>query len=147
MTRSKRMQPIKNLADGREREAGAQVATARKALEDAEKQLVQLRAYRAEYASRVNNGAAADGVRLQNYHAFLGRLTSAIEQQEKTVADALAALESQTDSWRERRIEAASIGRAVDRMATGERRADDKRTQREDDERSIHRVLRSRDPG
>jgi flagellar FliJ protein len=140
------MEPIKNLADGREREAGTQVAAARKALEDAEKQLAQLRAYRAEYASRVNNGAAADGVRLQNFHAFLGRLTGAIEQQEKVVTASLATLERLTDTWRERRIEAASIGRAVDRMATGERRAADQRTQREDDERSMQRVIANREP-
>ena len=140
------MEPIKNLADGREREAGTQVAAARKALEDAEKQLAQLRAYRAEYASRVNNGAAADGVRLQNFHAFLGRLTGAIAQQEKVVTASLATLERLTDTWRERRIEAASIGRAVDRMATGERRAADQRTQREDDERSMQRVIANREP-
>jgi flagellar protein FliJ len=144
MTRSKRMEPVKNLADEREREAGAQVALARRALEDAEQQLKQLREYRAEYLARVAGGAQ-DGVRLQNYHAFLGRLASAIEQQDKQVATVLADLERATDVWRERRIEAASINRAVDKMALGERRAADQRAQREDDERSMQRSVQTRD--
>ena len=144
MTRSKRMEPVKSLADEREREAGAQVALARRALEDAERQLQQLREYRAEYLARIAGGAQ-DGVRLQNYHAFLGRLSTAIEQQEKHVAAVLADLEQATDTWRERRIEAASIGKAVHKMALGERRAADQRAQREADERSMQRHLQSRD--
>lgn len=145
MTRSKRMEPVRDLALEREREAGAQVALARRALEDAERQLTQLRDYRVEYLGRVSEGAA-DGVRLQNYHAFLGRLSSAIEQQDKQVALALASLERATDAWRERRIEAASIGRAVEKLATGERKVADQRAQREADERSIQRELLIREP-
>jgi flagellar FliJ protein len=144
MTRSQRMEPVKSLADEREREAGAQVAIARRALEDAERQLQQLREYRAEYLARISGGAA-DGVRLQNYHAFLGRLAGAIEQQDKQVTTLLADLERATDAWRERRIEAASIGKAVDKLATGERRAADQRAQREADERAMQRVVQSRD--
>ena len=145
MTRSKRMEPVKNLAEEREREAGAEVARARRALEDSERQLKQLRAYRAEYLERKSQGDS-DGVRMQNYHVFLGRLSSAIEQQDKEVVVVLAALERATDAWRERRIEAASIGRAVAKFATGERRAADQHAQREADERSIQRVIMSREP-
>ncbi len=147
MTRSKRMEPIKQLAGDREREAATQVDLARRALDDHERQLVQLRQYRAEYGERVSQGAAADVARLQNYHAFLGRLSDAIAQQERTVAEALAALERATDAWRERRIEAASIGRAVAKIATGERRVEDRRTQRDDDERALQNVYRSRERG
>jgi flagellar protein FliJ len=144
MTRSKRMEPIKELAADREREAATQVELARRALDDHERQLGQLRQYRAEYAERVAKDAAPDVVRLQNFHAFLGRLSDAIAQQERTVADALAALERATDAWRERRIEAASIGRAVAKIATGERRVEDRRAQRESDERALQNVNRSR---
>jgi flagellar protein FliJ len=145
MTRSKRMEPIKQLAANREREAATQVDLARRALDDHERQLVQLRQYRAEYAERVSQSAAPDVARLQNFHAFLGRLSDAIAQQERAVADALAVLERATDAWRERRIEAASIGRAVAKIATGERRVEDRRSQREADERALQNVNRSRD--
>jgi len=147
MKRSKRMEPIRQLATEREREAAAQVDLARRALDDHERQLVQLRQYRAEYAERVTNDAAPDVVRLQNFHAFLGRLSDAIAQQERAVAEALAVLERATDSWRERRIEAASIGRAVVKLATGERRVEDRHAQREADERALQNVNRSRGGG
>jgi len=138
------MEPVKDLAEEREREASAEVARARRALEDVEKQLAQLRTYRAEYQQRQTEGAA-DGVRLQNYHAFLGRLSAAVEQQDKEVVVALAALERATDAWRERRIEAASIGRAVTKLATGERRIADRRAQREADDRSIQQLVQNRE--
>ena len=144
MTRSKRMEPIRQLAADREREAAAQLDVARRALDDQERQLVQLRQYRAEYAERVARGAAPDVARLQNFHAVLARLGAAVAQQERAVADALAALERATDEWRERRIEAASIGRAVTRIATGERQVEDRRIQREADERVLQNVNRSR---
>ena len=147
MTRSKRMEPIKQFAGDREREAAVQVDLARRALDDHERQLVQLRQYRAEYADRVSKAAAPDVARLQNFHAFLGRLSDAIAQQEAAVTEALAVLERATDTWRERRIEAASIGRAVAKMATGERRIEDRRAQRETDERALQNVNRSRDRG
>ena len=145
MTRSKRMEPIKQLASDREREAATQVELARRALDDHERQLAQLRQYRAEYAERVSKAAAPDVARLQNFHAFLARLSDAIAQQERAVAEALATLERATDSWRERRIEAASIGRAVAKIATGERKVEDRRAQRESDERALQNVHRSRD--
>jgi len=145
MTRSKRLEPIQQLAGDREREAATQVELARRALDDHERQLVQLKQYRAEYADRVSTAAAPDVARLQNFHAFLGRLSDAIAQQERTVTDALAALERATDTWRERRIEAASIGRAAAKIATGERRIEDRRAQRESDERALQNVNRARD--
>jgi flagellar FliJ protein len=142
MTRSERMQPIKALADTRERDAGAGVAAARRELEDREQQLEQLRGYRAEYASRAAREGAADAVRLQNYHAFLGRLGDAIRQQEELVAAARQDLEHRTASWQERRIEAASLGKAVERIAESEQKAADRREQRDTDERA----LRARPP-
>ena len=145
MTRSKRMAPIRQLADDRTREAGFEVERARRALDEQERQLVQLRQYRREYADRVATEAAPDPARLQNFHAFLARLGDAIAQQERAVAAALALLERATDAWRERRIESASIGRAVDRIVGDERRTEDRRAQRESDERALQSLVRGRD--
>ncbi|MBS0394277.1 MAG: flagellar export protein FliJ [Proteobacteria bacterium] len=138
------MEPIRQAAADREREAATQMEIARRALDDQERQLAQLRHYRNEYAGQVSRGAAPDPARLQNFHAFLGRLSDAIAQQERAVSDALAALERATDAWRERRIEAASIGKAVDKIATGERRQADQRAQRESDERALQLLIRTR---
>ena len=121
------------------------LANAKRALDDHERQLAQLREYRAEYAARVSTGAAPDGVRLQNYHAFLARLGDAIAQQERAVEEAQAQVDRATESWRESRIEAASIGRAVDKLAVAERRVVDQRLQRETDERALQRARSGRD--
>lgn len=145
MTRSDRMQPIKDLADSRERDAGAHVATARRLLEEREKQLEQLKAYRADYAARAASHGAADAVRLQNYHAFLGRLADAVRQQEDLVAAARLDLERVSATWAERRIEAASLGKVVDRLATAERRTTERREQREIDEQAARRAQRTPD--
>jgi flagellar FliJ protein len=131
------MQPLKALADTRERDAGAGVAAARRVLEDRERQLEQLRGYRAEYASRPAQQGAADAVRLQNYHAFLARLGEAIRQQEAQVAAAREDLERKTVAWQERRVEAASLGKVVERIAESEQRAADRQEQRDSDERAL----------
>lgn len=136
MTRSDRMQPIKDLADRSERDAGAVVAAARRVVEEREAQLTQLRAYREDYARRAAHEGAADAVRLQNYHAFLARLGDAVRQQEEFVALARQDLERKTALWQEKRVEAASLAKVVDRLASAEQRAADRRDQRETDERA-----------
>jgi flagellar FliJ protein len=136
MTRSDRMQPIKDLADRSERDAGAVVAAARRVVEEREAQLAQLRAYREDYARRAAHEGAADAVRLQNYHAFLARLGDAVRQQEEFVALARQDLERKTALWQDKRVEAASLAKVVDRLASAEQRAADRRDQREADERA-----------
>jgi flagellar FliJ protein len=137
MTRSDRMQPIKDLADRSERDAGAVVAAARRVVEEREAQLAQLRGYRDDYARRAAHEGAADAVRLQNYHAFLARLGDAVRQQEEFVALARRELEQKMALWQEKRVEAASLGKVVDRLATAEQRAADRRDQRETDDRAL----------
>jgi len=137
MTRSERMQPIKTLADTREREAGDAVASARRLLGEREQQLEQLRGYRAEYAARAAREGAADAVRLANYHAFLARLAAAVRQQQELVDAARQDLERRIAEWQERRVEALSLAKAVDRLATAERRVADRREQQESDERAL----------
>ena len=45
-------------------------------------------------------------------------------------------LERKTAAWQEKRVEAASLGKVVDRLAGAEQRAADRREQRETDERA-----------
>jgi flagellar FliJ protein len=136
MTRSERIQPIKSLADEREREAGRTLSRAQAALEAAEKQLAELSSYRAEYAARQPDGGALDVARLQNLQAFLGRLEDAIRQQQQIVDHARVAADASGSAWRERKIESASLGKAVNRLQAQERAATDRREQAATDERA-----------
>src|SRR5882672_6823115 len=130
MTRSKRMQPIKELADSRERDAGSTVAAAQNLLQERERQLEQLKHYRDEYAARSTSALGThDPMMLQNSRAFLQRLTDAIRQQEEAVRMAREDYDRKRDAWRERRVEANSLGKAIENLQSEERRVQEHREQ------------------
>jgi flagellar FliJ protein len=137
MTRSDRMQPIKEIADSRERDAGSIVGLAQQVLKEREHQLEQLKKYRDEYAS--GDGAsvgAVDGARLMNYRAFVQRLSDAIRQQEQSVKLAREDYERKRDAWSARRVEAKSLDKAIEKMKGQERKVEDRREQHGMDEQS-----------
>lgn len=135
MKRSDRLKPIRDLAGGRERDAGVALADLRREVEEQERQLEQLQRFREEYVSGRPPGlGTTDAVRLANYGAFLGRLNDAIREQEKRVAETRCEAERLAQDWRERRAETAALDRAVERMHADERRVVDRREQQEQDE-------------
>ncbi len=145
MNRSDRIQPIKDIADTRERNAGAVVAQAERALHDREMQFAQLKTYLDDYVSRNTPGlGAVDPVRLANYRAFLARLTEAVKAQQQLVDTANRDYERKREDWRVQHVEAAALGRAVERMQLQERTQQDRREQKESDEDTSNR--RKRDP-
>ena len=112
-------------------EAGRKVA-------DLEKQLQQLQSYRDDYVRNSTQGAAAvDAVKLQNYRTFLDRLSEALRQYSRLLDDARAEYERRRAAWSEKRIEAESLGRAVDRFRKEEQHAADRREQREGDDAAL----------
>lgn len=135
MSRSERMRPVKQLADSRERDAGRELGEARARVAEHEQQLEQLLRYRDEY---LDGGAAGlgttDTVRLSNRSAFLERLNGAIREQRARLEAARAEADACVEAWRETRVEAEAIGRAVDRFRQDERRAADRREQRQQDD-------------
>jgi len=144
MNRSDRMKPIKRYADTREQDAGARLAKARALVEERERQLGELRRYREEYAAQHSQSiGAVDVVRLQNYHAFLARLGDAIRQQQTLLDEARVDVEHCATQWRERRSEAAAMGKVVDNLRSDERRERDRREQQDHDERALRSPGRS----
>jgi len=137
MTRSDRFEPIKDIADGRERDAGSIVAGAQQILQDRERQLEQLKRYREDYtASSASVTGAMNSMKLQNHRAFLARLSDAIRQQEQAVKTAREDYERKRDAWRERRVEAAALGKAMERFKSEEQRVEAQREQQSLDEHS-----------
>lgn len=135
MKRSDRLKPVRDLAGGRERDAGLALAELRRQVDEQERRLEQLCGFREEYLSGRPPGlGTTDAVRLANYGAFLGRLNDAIRDQEKRIADLRHAAERQAESWRERRSETAALDRVVERLHADEQRAVDRREQRDQDE-------------
>ncbi|HZF16042.1 MAG TPA: flagellar export protein FliJ [Steroidobacteraceae bacterium] len=140
MSRSERIQPIKDIADTRERNAGAVVAQAERALRDREQQLAQLKKYLDEYVRKNTPGiGSVDPIRLNNYRAFLARLTEAVRAQEQLVEQASREYERKREDWRVQHVEAAALGRAVERMQLFERTEQGRREQKESDEDTSNR--------
>ncbi len=119
-------------------EAGHRVA-------DLERQLGQLESYRDEYVRGSTEGRGAmDAAKLQNYRSFLDRLGDALRQHSKNLDAARAEYERRRLQWSEKRIEAESLGRVVERFRKEERRAADRREQREGDDAAMRIALTAR---
>ena len=112
---------------------------------DLERQLEQLQSYRDEYLRNSSQSAAAiDAVKLQNYRSFLDRLGEALRQQLNALEIARAEYERRRALWSEKRIEAESLGRAVDRFRKEEQHVADRREQREGDDAALRVLLAAR---
>jgi flagellar FliJ protein len=121
-------------------EAGRQVA-------DLERKLQQLQTYRDEYTKNSSqSGSSMDAVKLQNYRSFLDRLGDAMRQQQKLLEHARAEYEKKRADWSEKRVEAESLGRVVERFRKEEQRAVDQREQREGDEAAMRLMLAADNP-
>jgi flagellar FliJ protein len=139
MTKSKRFEPIREIASNSADVLSRSMADAARKVADMERQLTQLQTYRDEYVrnSSGGGGGAMDAVKLQNYRSFLDRLGEGMRQQAKNLEVARADYERRRLQWSEKRVEAESLGRAVERFRAEEQRAADRLDQRELDDAAI----------
>ncbi len=112
-----------------------------------ERQLQQLQTYRDEYVRNSQSNGAIDAVKLQNYRSFLDRLGEALRQHAINLDGARAEYEKRRVLWSEKRTEAESLSRAVERFRKEERHAAEQREQREGDDGALRVLLASREPG
>jgi flagellar FliJ protein len=141
MTKSKRFEPIQEIASNSADALSRPMADAARKVADLERQLAQLQTYRDEYVRNSAVAGAMDAVRLQNYRSFLDRLGEAMRQHVKNLDAARADYERRRQQWSEKRIEAESLGRAVERFRAEEQRAADRRDQHELDDAAIRMSL------
>jgi flagellar export protein FliJ len=138
MMKSKRFQPIQEIASTTARDLSGAMAEAQSKVADLERQLQQLQSYRDEYVrNSTQSGGAIDAVKLQNYRSFLERLGEALRQHMNSLAAARAEFENRRLAWSEKRIEAESLSKVVDRFRKEEQYAADVREQREGDEAAM----------
>jgi flagellar FliJ protein len=145
MMKSKRFEPIQEIASSRAVDLSRAMGEAGRKVADIERQLEQLQSYRDEYVRNSTQSAAAiDAVKLQNYRSFLDRLGEALRQHLKSLEDARAEYETRRAAWSEKRIEAESLGRVVDRFRKEEQHVADRREQREGDDAASRVLLAAR---
>ena len=137
MLKSKRFEPIREIASTSARDLSRAMGEAARKVADLERQFEQLQSYRNEYERNSQSPAAIDAVKLQNYRSFLDRLGEALRQHLKNLDTARAEYERRRALWSEKRIEAESLSRVVDRFRREEQHAADQREQHEGDEAAM----------
>jgi flagellar export protein FliJ len=147
MMKSKRFEPIQEIASTSARDLSRAMADSGRKVADLERQLEQLQTYRDEYVRNSQSNGAIDAVKLQNYRSFLDRLGEALRQHAKNLDTARTEYEKRRASWSEKRTEAESLSRAVERFRKEERNAAERREQREGDDGALRVLLASREPG
>jgi flagellar protein FliJ len=132
MRKSKRFEPIQEIASTSANDLARAMGEAGRKVADLERQLEQLQAYRDEYASNSTQASGSiDAVKLQNYRSFLERLGEALRLHLKSLESARAEYEMRRKLWSEKRIEAESLSRVVDRFRKEEQQVVERREHRE----------------
>jgi flagellar FliJ protein len=148
MMRSKRFEPIQEIASTSAKDLSRVMGEAARRVADMERQLEQLTTYRDEYVSNSTAGRGTmDVVKLQNYRSFIDRLGDALRQQSTKLDNARADYEKRRLQWSEKRIEAESLGRVIERFRKEERHAADQREQSEGDDAAMRISIARSDAG
>jgi flagellar FliJ protein len=136
------MKPVQNLFDDTERRLATGLATIERKVADAEAKLQELERYRSDYDKQfaLRAGLGIGATSLRDYQVFLARLSEAIRQQQAVVKRAQSERDAERHRWQEAAKRAKALGHVVEQWQTEERRASDRREQRESDERAQRRV-------
>jgi flagellar FliJ protein len=138
MLRSKRFEPIQEIVSTSAQDLSRAMGEASRRVADLERQLEQLKTYRDDYVSNSTGGSGAmDAVKLQNYRSFIDRLGEVLRQHLVKLDVARVEYEQRRLQWSEKRIEAESLGRVIDRFRKEEQHAADQREQREGDDAAM----------
>ena len=141
MTKSKRLKPVSEIADSRERDAARHMGEQQGILDQHQNKLNELIQYRAEYTAKMvaagGNGISAG--KMQDYNTFIRRLDEAIVFQRSQIELAIRQLEVKQREWRAMHTRSEALNKVVTRYQTAETRAQDKREQNESDERAQRR--------
>jgi flagellar FliJ protein len=140
--RSKRFEPIREIATNSAKALSVAVSDAARKVVEIERKIEQLESYRREYASKpAETNGTMDAMRYQNYRVFVDKLGEALRVQAKSLEAARADYEKHRALWSEKRVEAETLSRVVDRFRKEERHAADRREQDEGDEAASRLAL------
>jgi flagellar FliJ protein len=136
--RTKRLEPVDQLARSKERDCARRLAGAQQRLADAERRLAELERYREEYYrafhERARSGLPAKGLR--EFQAFIARLDEALAQQHQLQQRLKAEQEHEHRQWQHAAVRSSAVGKVIENAKREERQVEDRRLQRELDERA-----------
>lgn len=142
MSRARRLEPVKTIAEDAERAVAIKVANVEKRLADAQLREQDLRRYRQEYQDTFNTraGTGLPVRQLREYQTFLARLSAAVEAQQATVSQLRQEAEQERARLRAAMARRKALGTVIERAQHEERKMDDKRLQQELDELALRRT-------
>lgn len=137
MTRSKKLQPVANLAKQNERTAARNHGNVLRELEQQENQLNELLNYRDQYLTALQTAGQTglSAIQLQDYRLFLKRLDDAINQQQLNVSSERDNCESSQNKWMDKRNRSKMVNKVVSNRKKIEEQGENKREQREVEDR------------
>jgi len=141
MKRSKRLEPVSELADGEERECAARVAGLQSRLEDAQKRAAELKRYLVEYQSMFQQRAAA-GIEvsgLRDYQVFLGRLNEAVLHQDGVTAQLESECARARVQWLEAAARKSALHKVIENARSEDQKLEARLDQKENDEHAQRR--------
>ncbi len=137
MKKSKRLDTVRTVSAQKEKAAAEQVGQARKQLSQAEQQLSTLFSYRNDYRQNLVN-LGAEGISpmlFRDYHTFLERLDSAINQQNQRLDKVDSQLKNALSEWASANGKLKAMDSLIERVKQEEEKIEDKREQRILDDR------------
>lgn len=141
MKRSKRLEPVGELADEEERECATRVAGLQTRLDDAQRRGTELKRYLVEYQSMFQQRASAGmGVSgLRDYQTFLARLNDAVRQQDVVVSQLESDCARARVQWLEAAARKSAVSKVIENARTEDQKLEDLRSQKESDEQAQRR--------
>jgi len=141
MKRSKRLEPVGEMAEGEERECATAVAGLQAQLQEAHRRGAELKRYLVEYQSMFQQRAAA-GIEvsgLRDYQTFLARLNEAVRQQDSVIAQIESDCARARVQWLEAAARKSAVSRVIESARTEDQRSEERRSQKENDEHAQRR--------
>lgn len=141
MKRSKRLEPVGEMAFEEERECAGRVAGIQQRLDEANKRQVELKRYVVEYQSMFQQRAAAgiDMAGLRDYQTFLARLNEAVRQQDVVIAQIESECARARVEWLEAAARRNAVNKVIENARLEDRKVEDRMLQKESDERAQRR--------
>jgi len=135
--RSKRLEPVGELAAEAERENAVAVGAAQAKLADAERRASELKRYLAEYQEmfrqRATRGMGVSGMR--DYQMFIARLSEAASHQDALIVELRSQCERARADWLEAAARKSAVGKVIAQARTEDQKLEDRKAQKEFDER------------
>ncbi len=142
--RSKRMQPIQELVELKEKNMARRLAECQRTLSERETRLHELTQYRDSYIEQHKTTERANPVHLQEYQLFIGKLNHAIQEQERLVASGQTDLDMVHAEWADSRARSSAMKKAVDRFRKSEQDHLNRAEQKASDEMAALRFPKSK---